>query len=105
MLSYFVSLRRREVGLRLALGAVRGQIRMQFLIQGMGVSLVGCMAGLALVMVFSRVLSGMLYGVSPSDPATLASVVAIVLSVAAAASLIPASSAARVAPMQVLRDE
>jgi putative ABC transport system permease protein len=105
MLSYFVSLRRREVGLRLALGAVRGQIRMQFLMQGMGVSLLGCMAGLALVMVFSRVLSGMLYGVSPSDPATLVGVVAIVLAVAAAASLIPASSAARVEPMEVLRDE
>ena len=105
MLSYFVSVRRREVGLRLALGAVRGQIRMQFLAQGLGVSLLGCIAGLALVMACAKVLAGMLYGVSPSDPATLAGVVAIVLSVAAVASLVPASSAARLEPMEVLRDE
>jgi putative ABC transport system permease protein len=105
MLSYFVSVRRREVGLRLALGAVRGQIRMQFLVQGLGVSLLGCIAGLALVMACAKVLAGMLYGVSPSDPATLAGVVAIVLVVAAAASLVPASIAARLEPMEVLRDE
>jgi putative ABC transport system permease protein len=105
MLSYFVSLRRREIGLRLALGAVRGQIRMQFLVQGLGVSLLGCLAGLGLVMAFTKVLSGMLYGVSPSDPAILAGVAAMMLAVAAASSLLPASSAARLEPMEVLRDE
>jgi putative ABC transport system permease protein len=105
MLSYFVSVRRREVGLRLALGAVRGQIRMLFLMQGLGVSLLGCIAGLGLVLAMSKVLVGLLYGVSPSDPVTLAGVVAIVLVVAAAASLVPASSAARLEPMEVLRDE
>jgi putative ABC transport system permease protein len=105
MLSYFVNVRRREVGLRLALGAVRGQIRMQFLMQGLGVSLLGCIAGLGLVLAMSKALVGLLYGVSPSDPATLAGVLAIVLVVAAAASLVPASSAARLEPMEVLRDE
>jgi putative ABC transport system permease protein len=54
---------------------------------------------------FARTLSGMLYGVSPSDPVTLSAVVALVLTVAAAASLVPAIRAARVEPMEVLRQE
>jgi putative ABC transport system permease protein len=105
MLSYFVNMRRREVGLRLALGAVRGQIRRQFLVQGLGVSALGCIAGLVLVMACAKLLTGVLYGVTPSDPATLAGVVGIMLVVAGVASLVPASVAARLEPMQVLRDE
>jgi ABC-type antimicrobial peptide transport system permease subunit len=104
-LSYLVSVRRREIGLRLALGAPRPQIVGQFLAQGLRVSLLGCTAGLGLAAVFARLLAGMLYGVSPSDPATLASVVGIVLAVSALASLLPAIRAARVDPMEVLRDE
>jgi putative ABC transport system permease protein len=104
-LSYTVNVRRREVGLRLALGALRRQIVKQFLLQGLGVSLAGCVAGWALAVATSRLLSGMLYGVSPSDASTLIAVVLMVLSVAALASLIPAIRAAHVEPMQVLRDE
>jgi ABC-type antimicrobial peptide transport system permease subunit len=54
---------------------------------------------------FTRALSGMLYGVSPSDPVTLSSVVAIVVIVAAAAALLPALRAARIDPMQALRED
>jgi ABC-type antimicrobial peptide transport system permease subunit len=61
--------------------------------------------GLALTFVFSRLLAGMLFGVSPFDPATLAGVFALVAAVAVAAALIPSLRAARVAPMTVLRDE
>jgi putative ABC transport system permease protein len=104
-LSYAVNVRRREVGLRLALGAPRGQIARRFLTEGMGVSLAGCVAGWALANAFGHVLSGMLYGVSPSDPLTLGAVVVVVLAVAAIASLVPALRAAWVDPMQVLRDE
>ena len=104
-LSYSVNVRRREVGLRLALGAVRGQIVKQFLLQGLGVSFLGCVAGWFLATVFARVLSGMLYGVSPTDFTTLSIVVVLVLAVAAIASLVPAIRAAHVEPMQVLRDE
>lgn len=104
-LSYSVNVRRREVGLRLALGALGGQILKQFLLEGLGVSFVGCMAGWALAAMSGRVLSGMLYGVSPSDFATLFAVVLLVLVVAAIASLMPAMRAARVEPMNVLRDE
>jgi hypothetical protein len=104
-LSYSVTARQREVGLRLALGALRGQIVKKFLFQGLGATLAGCVAGCAMAMVFARVMSGMLYGVSPTDVATLSAVVFVVLLVATLASLIPAIRAARVEPMRVLRNE
>jgi putative ABC transport system permease protein len=104
-LSYSVNVRQREVGLRLALGAMRGQIVKQFLWQGLAVCLLGCAAGFGLALVFSRVLVGLLYGVSPTDAPTLAGVVLLVLVVAGVASLVPSVRASRVEPMQVLREE
>src|SRR6266436_2618311 len=104
-LSYSVNVRQREVGLRLALGALRGQIVRQFLWQGLAVCIAGCLAGWGLALASSRMLSGMLYGVSSSDLVTLSSVVLVVLLVAAIASLAPAVRAARLDPMQVLREE
>ena len=104
-LSYSVNVRQREVGLRLALGALRGQIVQQFLWQGLLVCLAGCLAGWALATASGRILAGLLYGVSPFDLPTLSAVILLVLVVAGAASLIPAIRASRVDPMQVLRDE
>lgn len=104
-LSYSVAARQREVGLRLALGALRGQVARQFLLQGLGVTLIGCIVGWGLAASSARILAGMLYGVTPSDVTTLASVVFLVLMVAAIASLAPAMRAARLDPMQVLREE
>lgn len=104
-LAYVVGLRRREVGLRMALGAHSGNIASQFLRQALGVVGLACLVGLALSFAFTRYLSGMLYGVSPTDPATLSGVVAIVTAIAALAALLPALRAARVDPMQVLREE
>ncbi len=104
-LNYSVNVRQREVGLRLALGALRGQILKQFLLQGLSVCLLGCLAGWGLAAVIGRLLSSLLYGVSPSDVPTLSAVILLVLFVAAAASLLPAIRASRVDPMQVLRDE
>ncbi|MBS1824763.1 MAG: ABC transporter permease [Acidobacteria bacterium] len=104
-LSYLVSVRQREMALRMALGAVRTQVARQFLTQGLRVSLVGLLAGLVLAAMGGRVISGMLYGVSATDPATLVAVVLIVPGVAVLASLLPAIRAARLEPMRLLREE
>ncbi|MFN7992654.1 MAG: ABC transporter permease [Bryobacteraceae bacterium] len=104
-LSYLVNTRRREVGLRLALGALRAQIIRQFLALGMRVSLLGCAAGLGLAGAFTKVLAGMLFGVSPWDAITMAGVILLVIVVSITASLLPAVRAARVDPMRVLREE
>ena len=104
-LSCFVTVRRREVGLRLALGALRGQIVRQFLLKGLAISLIGSVAGLILALAFARALSGMLYGVSTADTETFFSVVLLIITVTVLASLLPALRASRVEPMEVLRDE
>ena len=77
----------------------------QFVAQGMRVSLLGCVAGLALAAAFTKLLAGMLFGVSPWDAITMTGVIALVIAVSIAASLLPALRAARVEPMQVLREE
>jgi len=104
-LSYLGRLRQREVGVRLALGAQRGQILMRFLVQGLRIAAAGCAAGLALGMGMSRFLRVMLYGVSATAPWTYAGVMALILLVAALASLAPALRASRVEPVTVLREE
>jgi putative ABC transport system permease protein len=104
-ISYNVHLRRREVGLRLALGALRTQIVGQFVSQGLLVASLGCIMGLILAIAVKRFLAGMLYGVSATDPITLASVAVLVLAVSFLASMLPAIRAARLEPMQVLRED
>ena len=104
-LSYLGRLRQREVGVRLALGALRRQIMTRFLLQGLRAAGVGCVAGLGLAVGCTRFLSSMLYGVSAVDPATYSGVVLFILLVAAIASLAPAVRAARVEPVKVLREE
>lgn len=104
-LSCFVTVRRREVALRLALGALRAQVATQFLFKGIAVAMTGCLAGLFLAACLARGLSGMLYGVSPLDVETFSLVALLILGVAALASLIPAIRASQVEPMDALRDE
>jgi putative ABC transport system permease protein len=104
-LSYMGRMRQREVGVRLALGALRGQIVARFLFQGLRVTAIGCLAGLALGLGLSRFLAGMLYGVTALDPETYASVVCLILLVATLASLAPALRAASVEPVKILRED
>ncbi len=104
-LNYLGRMRQREVGVRLALGAARSRIVAQFLLQGLRVTVFGCIAGLALSLATDRLVAGMLYGVSPLDPETHIAVLFLILLVATAASFVPAWRAARVEPVQVLRQE
>jgi putative ABC transport system permease protein len=104
-LSYVVSLRRREVGLRVALGALSATIVAHFVTQALRVVGVACAAGLVLSLAFGRALSSLLFGVSPSDPFTLAGVVVLVVGVAALAAFLPSLRASRIDPMEALREE
>jgi ABC-type antimicrobial peptide transport system permease subunit len=104
-LSYIVRLRRREVGLRVALGAVSSNVVSHFLARTLKVVVAGCVLGLVVSASFANVLSNMLYGISPTDPITYSGVVLIVVGLATIAALIPALRAARVEPMQVLRED
>jgi predicted permease len=104
-ISYFGRTRRREVGLRLALGAMPRQIVASFLLLGLRVSLLGCVAGLVLGAALTRLLNGMLYGISPLDPLTYAGVLMLTLAVAVAALLFPSLRAVRVDPTEMLRQE
>ena len=104
-LSYLVTLRSSEIGLRMALGALPAQIRTRFMAQGIGISVTGCLAGLVAGAVLSRLLIGMLYGVSRVDAATYIGVASGVLFIAGLASAVPAQRAARLDPMQTLRHE
>jgi len=104
-LNYIVNRRRREVGLRLALGARRLMIIHQFLAQGLKVIALSCAAGLLLALMLTRLLEGMLFGVSPTDPIVMMSVIAIVCGVSLVGALIPAARASLIDPMRVLREE
>ena len=104
-LSYVVSLRRREVGLRVALGAQQRNIVAQFVAKALRVVAIACAIGIVVALAFARFISGMLFEVSPGDPVTLGAVVVLVVAVAVLAALLPAWRAARVEPMRVLREE
>jgi ABC-type antimicrobial peptide transport system permease subunit len=103
--SYVVSLRRREVGLRVALGSLRSTIVTHYLARAMEVVCVANTVGLVLSLAMSRTLSSMLYGVSPFDPLTLLGVIGIVLLVATLAAFLPSFRASRIDPASALQEQ
>jgi putative ABC transport system permease protein len=105
VLSYSVLERRREIGIRMALGARQGSVLTQIMKQGLLLAAIGVAGGLAGAVALSRVLSSLLFGVQPTDPATMAAVVATITVVAAIACALPAWRASRLDPIVVLRDE
>jgi predicted permease len=105
MLSYLVTQRRREIGIRMALGAGRETVLGSVMAHGLTLALIGLVAGLAVALMLTRLMKTLLFEVSPNDPATLAGVAALITVVAAAASLVPAVRATRVDPIVALRDE
>ena len=105
VMSYTVANRTREIGLRMALGARRGDVMGLVLREGMLLVIIGLMAGIPLALASSRILQGFLFGLKSSDPISLIAVVLLLGMVAAFAGFIPARRASKVDPMVALRYE
>ena len=105
LIHYSVVQRTQEIGIRMALGAQRGDILLAVIKQGVLLAVIGLAIGLTADSAFTRLLSRLLYGVAPLDPLTLSTVSLLLLGAALLASLIPALRAVRVDPVQTLRSE
>jgi putative ABC transport system permease protein len=105
VISYAVAQRTHEIGVRMALGAQPMDVLSLVLRQGMGLTIVGLVVGIAIGSVATRVLSDMLYGVTPRDPLTFVGVPALLLLVAFLACYIPARRATRIDPLVALHYE
>jgi len=105
VISYSVSQRRREMGIRLALGAQQGDLKKMFVVGGLTLVGIGAIIGLITAAGVTRLMSSLLFGISPLDPLTYVSVVALLGSAAILASYLPARRAAAVDPVEVLKAE
>ncbi len=105
VLSYMVAERRREIGIRMALGADQSSVMAQVMKQGLTLTTIGIVAGLAGAFGLNRLIASLLFGVEPTDPTTMVAVVATITLVAAVACWLPAWRASRVDPNVVLRDD
>ncbi len=103
VVSYSLSLRIREIGLRIALGAGRRDVSWLVFRQGLIPTLIGTVAGVGVALGVTRFMEGLLFGVSATDPVTFVAICALLISVAAAASIVPALRAVRVDPQITLR--
>ena len=105
VLSYLVAQRRREIGIRLALGARPAAIGRNVLRSALGLTAVGLAAGLALSLALTRMLQSLLYQVEPTDPLSMVAVTVVLLGIAAVAAWRPARHAMRVDPLALLREQ
>ena len=105
VISYAVSQRRREIGIRLALGAQPGELRSLFVRHGLVLAGIGVAIGLGAATALTRLMSSLLFGISPLDPVTYVAVPVILVGAAMLASYLPARRAAAVDPVQALRAE
>jgi predicted permease len=103
VMAYSVAQRTNEIGIRLALGAIPRQVLGMVLREASWLSAAGIAAGVCASLLLSRLVKSMLFGIAPYDPATLWGAILLLLTVALAASWIPARRAARVQPMEALR--
>jgi putative ABC transport system permease protein len=105
VISYSVAERTREIGIRVALGAQRTDVLHMVLRQGLVLAGFGIAVGVAAALATTRLLASLLFGISPSDPATFASVAGLLIAVALSACYVPARNAMKVDPMVALRYE
>jgi predicted permease len=105
VLSYMVSERTREIGIRMALGAGNGQVVGLVLRQGISIAAIGIVVGVAGALALSRLTQSLLFGVDPADPATFGAVIIVIAVVATAACLIPMLRATRVDPLTAIRTD
>jgi putative ABC transport system permease protein len=105
VIGYVVSQRTREIGVRIALGAVPAGVRRMVLLQGLGLAAAGIVAGFVGAVALSRLLDAVLFEVDSRDPVTFGVVAAVLLAVSTLAAYLPARRASRVSPMEALRAE
>ncbi len=105
VISYSVSQRTREIGIRIALGAPQQSVRQMFVRQGLLLTTIGMACGVAAAMAVTRLMTALLYEVSPVDPATYGAVCLVLLMAALLASYVPARRATIIDPMEALRVE
>ena len=105
LMSYAVAQRTQEIGIRLALGAERGQVRNMVIAQGMSLALAGVAIGMLSALALSKLLETLLYGVTPRDPLVFVVVPAVLIIVALVAVWLPALRATRIDPIDALRCE
>jgi len=105
VLSYMVTRRNNEIGIRIALGAARGSVAAMFAREAGILVLVGVFIGLGLAIASGRLASGLLFGLQPSDPATMGMAAALLAAIAIIAAYLPAWRAARVDPVIALRSD
>ena len=105
VISYAVSQRTREIGIRMALGAQKGELRWMFVRSALALTGVGVVIGLGAAAAVARMLRTLLFGVSPLDPLSFATVPLILAAASALASLLPASRIAAINPVDALKDE
>lgn len=105
VISYVVTQRTPEIGIRLALGAQPRQVRAMVLRQGLSVTLVGVLIGLGAAWALTGLMQSLVFAVSPRDPITFAAVALLLTAVSALAVYVPARRAAGIDPLQAVRDE
>ncbi len=103
VIAYTVSQRTREIGIRLALGAQQGELKMMFVRHGLALAGIGVIAGLVAAIGLTRLMKSLLFGISPLDPLTFAAVAMVLVAAAMLASYLPARRASAVDPVEALR--